>query len=185
MTTIRSPGRASLRRQACPGRHADHERAIPGVGVATGEGDIEFQREGGEAFVQTLGKRGSRRAGQADGHHDRLRSGGHRSQVAEVHGQRLVAYLPGSAVGAEDEVDAVGEHVDRDHRAPHRRRAEHGGVIACGHLQPRMRWELWQEPVDKIGFHAANCRRRTPQRQAGWGDNDGALARVTAGSCRS
>ncbi|MFM7293158.1 MAG: hypothetical protein ACKO6B_18285, partial [Planctomycetia bacterium] len=40
---------------------------------------------------------------------------------------------PRRAVGAEQKIDPFGEHVDRDDRAAHGGRPEHGGVVARGH----------------------------------------------------
>ena len=90
---------------------------------------------------------------QADGHEHRLGPRAHRRQVAQADGHGLVADRPRRTVGAEDEVDALGEHVDSDDRPPHRGRSQHGGIVAGGHLQPRVGGNAVEQPGNEFGFH--------------------------------
>ena len=88
----RAPDRAPLGRLADE-RDRHHQRAIPGVGVAAGEGYAEPLQERGHPLVEPLGNRDRRPSGQGDRDEGRDRHPRHRRDVRKVDRQGLVSDL--------------------------------------------------------------------------------------------
>ena len=67
---------------------ADHERTVPAIGIAAGNGAVKFSRQRQHAFIQPFGQRLAALPRQPR-HERRHGRGGHRGQVTQVHRQCL------------------------------------------------------------------------------------------------
>jgi hypothetical protein len=92
----------------------------------------------------------------------------HRANVQRTNGQRradnrarLVAHLLQHPCADCGETDL--RVLDFDHRDPATKSATIGGLVALGHVWPRI-----QAEIDKCAVRCANCHRRRTAEDAGW-----------------
>ncbi len=112
-------------------RDGDHERAVPGVGVAADERDAEpigHPNEAAMQFPRDLG-RAAVLFRQRDCDHRRQRPRGHRRDVGEIHAHRLAADSLRARI-IEPEMAAIHQHIGRHDKLDSRRRFEQRRVIA-------------------------------------------------------
>ena len=147
VTRIASPGFAPLRRTApACGRlaehgDADHQRAVPGIGVAADQVDAKPLGQLAHARIDPLRQSIGARSRQGDGHDGGTRHARHGRDVGQVHAEGLVADALG-AVLVEAEVAAVHQHVGRHQQVGARGR--HPGS------RSRRRCPVWSTGFDPL-----------------------------------
>ena len=137
-------------------RGRDDQRAVPTVGVAAGNGQIILFGQGQDAFVKLHRQLAAALARQGDGQHGGQGAGGHGRQIAEVHRQGLAAHAARIDLGQE-EVDPLGEQIDRDHALIDARHPQHGRIVAGAQTQQRVGRQTFAKPGDELLFHRICC----------------------------
>ena len=139
----------------------DDQGAVPTVGVAAGNGQIVLFGQGQDAFVKLHGQLAAALARQGDGQHGSQGPGGHGRQIAEVHRQGLAAHAARIDLG-QQEVDPLGEQIDRDHALVDAGHPQHGRIVAGPQAQQRVGRKTFAEPGDELLFHNVSGTRRVP-----------------------
>ena len=162
---IRSPGFAPLRNSGPAGgrlpdrRDADHQRSVPTIGIAAGDGHAIALRHFGQPFEQIDRQLPATAARQRDGNDHSHRPGRHRCQIAETYRQRLPSNAPRRDI-LQFEIDALGQQIDRHNAIGSIAKPKNGRIVARTEQQLRMRRHPLSKPSDKVGFHGNGDRVR-------------------------